>query len=146
MAVRIGELLVKEKRITPEQLQEALNHQKANGGKLGSSLIKLGFVQEEELTALLSKQCGVPSINLYRFEIDAALVKLINPETARKYQAIPLSRSGKTLTVAMTDPTDVFATDDIQFRTGYNVEPVIASEAAISEAIEKHYPLSPRTR
>ncbi len=133
MAVRIGELLLKEKRITPDQLQEALNYQKANGGKVGFNLVKLGFVKDEELTALLSKQYGVPSINLAQFEIDPAVIKLIPAETAQKYQIIPLSRSGATLTIAMTDPTNVFAMDDIKFMTGYNVEPVVASETAVAE-------------
>ena len=82
MAVRIGELLLKEKRITPEQLQQALNHQKANGGKLGYNLVKMGFVKDEEITALLSKQYGVPSINLTQFEIDPAVIKLIPADTA----------------------------------------------------------------
>src|SRR5687767_13458627 len=141
MAVRIGELLLKEKRITPEQLQEALNYQKANGGKLGFNLVKLGFVKDEELTALLSKQYGVPSINLAQFEIDPAVIKLIPAETAQKYEIIPLSRSGATLTIAMTDPTNVFAMDDIKFMTGYNVEPVVASETAVGDAIARYYGL-----
>jgi type IV pilus assembly protein PilB len=141
MAVRIGELLLKEKRITPDQLQEALNYQKANGGKVGFNLVKLGFVKDEELTALLSKQYGVPSINLAQFEIDLAVIKLIPAETAQKYQIIPLSRSGATLTIAMTDPTNVFAMDDIKFMTGYNVEPVVASETAVAEAIIRYYAL-----
>jgi len=142
MAVRIGELLLKEKRITPDQLQEALNYQKANGGKLGFNLVKLGFVKDEELTSLLSKQYGVPSINLAQFEIDPAVIKLIPAETAQKYQIIPLSRSGATLTIAMTDPTNVFAMDDIKFMTGYNVEPVVASETAVGEAISRYYALA----
>jgi type IV pilus assembly protein PilB len=140
MAVRIGELLLKEKRITSEQLQQALNHQKAKGGKLGVSLVKMGFVKDEEITALLSKQYGVPSINLTQFELDATVIKLIPPDTAHKYQIIPLSRSGATLTIAMTDPTNVFAMDDIKFMTGYNVEPVVASETAVMEAIARYYP------
>src|SRR6187455_3306583 len=139
MAVRIGELLLKEKRISPDQLQEALNYQKANGGKLGFNLVKLGFVKDEELTSLLSKQYGVPSINLAQFEIDPAVIKLIPAETAQKYQIIPLSRSGATLTIAMADPTNVFAMDDIKFMTGYNVEPVVASETTVLEAIERYY-------
>jgi type IV pilus assembly protein PilB len=139
MPVRIGELLLKEKRITPEQLQKALNHQKAGGGKLGYNLVKMGFVKDEEITALLSRQYGVPSINLAQFEIDPAVVKLIPADTAHKYQIVPLSRSGATLTIAMTDPTNVFAMDDIKFMTGYNVEPVVASETAVSDAIEKYY-------
>src|SRR5688572_4579355 len=139
MAVRIGELLLKEKRITPAQLQEALNYQKSNGGKLGMNLVKLGFVTDEEITSLLSKQYGVPSINLSQFEIDAAVIKLIPSETANKYQIVPLSRSGATLTIAITDPTNVFAMDDIKFMTGYNVEPVVASETAVTEAIQRYY-------
>jgi type IV pilus assembly protein PilB len=139
MAVRIGELLLKEKRITPEQLQEALNYQRQNGGKLGYNLIKLGYVKDEEITMLLSKQYGVPSIALTQFEIDAAVVKLVPAETAQKYQIVPLSRSGATLTIAMTDPTNVFAMDDIKFMTGYNVEPVVASETAVIDAITKYY-------
>ena len=139
MPVRIGELLLKEKRITPAQLQEALTYQKTSGGKLGFNLVKLGFVKDEEITALLSKQYGVPSINLAQFEIDPAIVKLIPAETAQKYQIVPLSRAGATLTIAMTDPTNVFAMDDIKFMTGYNVEPVVASETAIQETIETHY-------
>src|SRR3982751_2869383 len=140
MPVRIGELLLKEKRITPAQLQEALNYQKTSGAKLGYNLVKLGFVKDEEITALLSKQYGVPSINLAQFEIDPAIVKLIPAETAQKYQIVPLSRAGATLTIAMTDPTNVFAMDDIKFMTGYNVEPVVASETAVTEAIARYYP------
>src|SRR3989475_851283 len=140
MAVRIGELLLKEKLITAEQLQQALGQQKSNGGKLGYNLVKMGFVKDEQITALLSKQYGVPAINLASFKIDLTIIKLVPTETARKYQIIPLSRSGSTLTIAMTDPTNVFAMDDIKFMTGYNVEPVVASEVAMTEAIQKYYP------
>src|SRR5436190_10530037 len=140
MAVRIGELLLKEKLITAEQLQQALSQQKSNGGKLGYNLVKMGFVKDEQITTLLSKQYGVPAISLAQFKIDPTIVKLVPTETARKYQMIPLSRSGSTLTIAMTDPTNVFAMDDIKFMTGYTVEPVVASEVAITDAIEKYYP------
>ena len=139
MAVRLGELLLREKRITPTQLQEALNHQKANGGKLGMTLVKLGMVNDEEITALLSRQYGVPFINLAQFDIDASVLKLIPAETAQKYQIVPIGRSGATLTIAMTDPTNVFALDDIKFMTGYSVEPVVASEIAVGDAIQKYY-------
>src|SRR5581483_10287253 len=145
MPVRIGELLLKEKRITPEQLQQALNHQKANGGKLGYNLVRMGFIKDDEITALLSKQYGVPSINLSQFEIDPAVIKLIPADTAQKYQIVPLSRAGATLTIAMTDPTNVFAMDDIKFMTGYNVEPVVASETAVIEAIQRYYPVAPKS-
>jgi type IV pilus assembly protein PilB len=140
MSVRIDELLLKEKRIRPDQLQQALSYQKANGGKLGFNLVKLGFIKDEEITGLLSRQFGVPSINLAQFDLDASVIKLIPPETARKYQVVPLNRAGATLTIAMTDPTDVFAMDDIKFVTGYNVEPVVASEIAVAAAILKYYP------
>ena len=147
MPVRIGELLLKEKRISAEQLQEALTYQRTNGGKLGANLVKLGLVKDEEITALLSKQYGVPSIALSQFEIDPAVIKLVPAETARKYQIVPLSRAGATLTIAMTDPTNVFAMDDVKFMTGYNVEPVVASETAVSDSIDKYYsaPGAPQT-
>jgi type IV pilus assembly protein PilB len=145
MAVRIGELLLKEKRISPEQLQEALNAQRTSGGKLGSSLVKLGFVSDEDITVILSRQYGVPSISLDDFEIDPSIIKLVPFETAQKYQILPLSRSGATLTIAMTDPTNVFAMDDIKFMTGYNVEPVVASESAVVAAIAKYYNQAPKS-
>jgi type IV pilus assembly protein PilB len=145
MPVRIGELLLKEKRITAEQLQDALTYQRQNGGKLGANLVKLGYIQDDEITALLSKQYGVPSISLGQFEIDPAVIKLVPGDTARKYQIVPLSRSGATLTIAMTDPTNVFAMDDVKFMTGYNVEPVVASETGVCESIERYYGLAPTT-
>src|SRR3989442_2703426 len=143
MAVRIGELLLKEKRITAEQLQEALNYQRQHGGKLGYNLIKLGLIKDEEIPGLLSKQYGVPSIALGQFEIDPGVVKLVTAETAQKYQIVPLSRSGATLTIAMTDPTNVFAMDDIKFMTGYNVAPVVGAETAVIEGIQKYYGVKP---
>src|SRR4026207_1293018 len=130
MPVRIGELLLKEKRITADQLQDALAYQRQHGGKLGANLVKLGFVTDDEITSLLSKQYGAPSIALHQFEIDPTVIKLVPAETARKYQIVPLSRNGATLTIAMTDPTNVFAMDDVKFMTGYSVEPVVASETA----------------
>jgi type IV pilus assembly protein PilB len=132
-------LLLKENMVTPQQLQEALNHQKMGGGKLGKAFVSLGFVKDEEITSLLSRQYGVPSINLDHFEVDPAIIKIIPAETARKYQVLPLSRSGAVLTIAMADPTNVFAMDDIKFMTGYNVEPVVASEGAIEDSIERYY-------
>src|SRR5205807_2312138 len=140
MAVRLSGLLLNDKLITTAQRQQALTQQKANGGKLGFNLVKMGFVKDDQITALLSKQYGVPSINLAQFKLDPTIIKLVPNETARKYQIIPLSRSGSTLTIAMTDPTNVFAMDDIKFMTGYTVEPVVASEIAIAEAIDKYYP------
>ena len=139
MPTQIGELLVKENFITPDQLELALKHQRQNGGRLGSILINLGFVEDDDITALLSKKYGVPSINLAFFEIDPAVIKLIPIDVAQKYMVVPLSRVGSTLTVASVDPTNVFAMDDIKFMTGLNVEPVVATEASITEALEKYY-------
>src|SRR5207253_9553865 len=138
---RLGDLLVKEKVLSPEQLEQALSKQKESGGKdrLGSVLVKLGFLSDDDVTNFLSRQYGVPAINLQFFEIDHAVVKLIPQETAKRYQILPLSRVGAALTIAMVDPTNVFAMDDIKFMTGFNIEPVVASEAAIMEAIEKAY-------
>ncbi|RUA00398.1 MAG: type II secretion system protein GspE, partial [Candidatus Neomarinimicrobiota bacterium] len=139
MAVRIGELLLKEQRITAAQLEEALEHQKSNGGKLGYNLVKLGFAKDEEIASLLSRQYGVPSINLSQFDIDADVIKVVPAATAQKYEIVPVSRVGATLTIAMSDPTNVFAVDDIKFMTGYHVEPVVASQTAIVEAIDRYY-------
>ena len=136
---RLGDLMVKEKLIAPEQLAQALEHQKKNGGRLGSCLIKLGFVTDEDVTTFLSRQYGVPSINLAYFEVDAEVTKLVPEDTARRYEVVPLSRVGSSLTIAMVDPTNVFAMDDIKFMTGFNVEPVVASEGSIREAIERFY-------
>lgn len=139
MASQIGELLIKESLITNEQLESALKQQRAQGGRLGSILISMGFVNDDDITSALSKQYGVPSINLAYFEIDPSVIKLIPLETAQKYLVIPLSRVGNTLTIATADPTNVFAMDDIKFMTGFSVEPVVASEASIAAALEKYY-------
>jgi len=141
MSQRLGDLLVKEKIITHEQLDKALKTQRESGpnSRLGSTLVHLGFVSDEEVTNFLSRQYGVPAINLQYFEIDSSVVKLIPEETAKRYQILPLSRVGASLTIAMVDPTNVFAMDDIKFMTGFNIEPVVASESAIMDAIEKAY-------
>jgi type IV pilus assembly protein PilB len=139
MPTQIGELLIKENFITPDQLETALKHQRQNGGRLGSILINLGFVEDDDITALLSRKYGVPSINLSYFEIDPTVIKLIPMDVAQKYMVVPLSRVGSTLTVASADPTNVFAMDDIKFMTGFNVEPVVATETSITEALEKYY-------
>jgi type IV pilus assembly protein PilB len=139
MSSRLGELLVKENLITADQLRQALDQQKSTGARLGTCLMKLGFISDDEITGVLSRQYGVPSINLKYYEVDANVIKLIPQDTAVRYQIVPLSRVGSTLTIAMTDPTNVFAMDDIKFMTGFNVEPVVASETAIAEAISKFY-------
>ena len=139
MSVRLGEILLKESLITQDQLEKALEFQRSNGGKLGSCLTKMGFITDDDITGVLSRQYGVPSINLKYYEIDPNVIKLIPQDTALRYQVIPLSRVGSVLTIAMTDPTNVFAMDDIKFMTGFNVEPVVASESAIAESIARFY-------
>ncbi len=139
MAVKLGEMLVKAGLIETEQLQEALGAQKQTGEKLGYVLVSLGYVQEDEITQLLSEQYGVPSINLRHFEIDESVIDLIPAEVSQKYLVVPVNRTGATLTIAMADPTNVFAMDDIKFMTGYNVEPVVASDRAVMEAIDSYY-------
>ena len=139
MAVRLGELLLRERSVTPAQLQEALNYQRANGGRLGASLVKLGFLRDEDITSVLSRQFGVPAINLKEFDLDPAIVRLIPGETALKYNVIPVGKSGTTLTLAMADPSNVFAMDDIKFITGLHVEPVVASETGIRELITQFF-------
>jgi len=139
MAIKLGEMLIKAHLINQDQLAKALEHQKVNGGKLGYNLVKLGFVKEDDITQLLSQQYGVPAINLGSIQVDESVVKLIPSEVAQKYLIMPISRTGATLTIAMVDPTNVFAMDDIKFMTGYNVEPVVASELAIKDSIDKYY-------
>lgn len=139
MAQKLGELLVRENLITPAQLQQALEEQKKRGGRLGANLTKMGFIQEEELADFLSKQFGVPSINLSEFEIELEVVKLVPEEQARKHMLIPINRAGATLVVAMADPSNMFAISDIEFLTGYKVEVVVAPENAITDAIDRYY-------
>ena len=139
MSAKLGEILVRENLITSQQLRETLEYQRANGGRLGSNLVKLGYVSDDVVTAVLSRQYGVPSINLDLFQIEKEVIKLISEDVALKYSVLPISKVGATLTLAMADPTNVFAMDDIKFMTGLNVEPVIASETSIQTAISKYY-------
>ncbi len=138
-ASRLGELLVKEQLITPLQLQRALASQRASGGRLGHELTRLGYIEENELTGFLSKQYGVPSINLREVEIDPEVLKLVPKELVTRHQVIPVNRSGNVLIVAMADPSNIFAIDDLKFYTKLQVDPVVASEQAIADAIEKYY-------
>lgn len=139
MSAKLGETLLKDNLITPQQLKEALDYQRINGGRLASTLVKLGMLSDEEVTAVLSRQYGVPSVNLDLFEVDPAAVALVPQETAERYSVLPLSRVGATLTLAMVDPTNVFAIDDIKFMTGLSVEPVVVSETAFQLALKKYY-------
>jgi type IV pilus assembly protein PilB len=132
-------MLVSSGLITDDQLKKALASQKSEGGRLGSILVKLGFVQEDKLMTFLSKQYGVPYVDLSRFEITPQVIKHIPAEVAQKYRIMPINRSGATITIAMVDPSNIFAIDDIKFMTGYNVEAVVATEGAIVEAIKKYY-------
>lgn len=139
MAIKLGQLLVSKELITEDQLTQAIDAQKKDGGRIGSNLIKIGVLTEEDLVQFLSQQYGVPSVNLATMEIDSSMIKFIPFDVAHKYQIFPISKNGATLKLAMTDPSNVFAIDDVKFMTGYEVEPVVASESAIQEAITRHY-------
>jgi type IV pilus assembly protein PilB len=136
---RIGELLVKAGKLTPERLQQALAAQQDQGGRLGTHLVRMGFIEDEDLVEFLSQRYGVPAINLGEVEVDEAILKVIPPDVCRKYTILPVSKAGAKLTIAMVDPTNVFAMDDIKFMTGYNVEPVVASESSLRTAIDDYY-------
>ncbi|HUP42993.1 MAG TPA: type IV-A pilus assembly ATPase PilB [Thermoanaerobaculia bacterium] len=136
---RFGEFLIKSGRISQEQLQEALAIQQDQGGRLGAVLVKLGHIQEPELVELLSRHFGVPSVDLDGVEVDETILKIIPADIARKYTILPVSKAGATVTLAMIDPTNMFAMDDVKFMTGYRVEPVVASEGQIKSAIDVHY-------
>ena len=136
---RLGDLLVQSGKLTPQQLQQGLAAQKEKGGRLGSNLVRLGFLSEKELVEFLSQHFGVPAIDLNRVEIDESVVKIIPADVARKYTILPVTKVGAKLTIAMIDPTNVFAMDDIKFMTGYNVDPVVASESALRVAIDRYY-------
>jgi type IV pilus assembly protein PilB len=132
-------MLVRGGKINQAQLQEALGYQKDQGGRLGTNLVKLGYLTERQLVDALAEQFKVPSVDLNNMEIDEAVVKIIPADIARKYTIFPVTKAGATVTVAMIDPTNVFAMDDVKFMTGYKVEPVVASETAIRTAIDKYY-------
>lgn len=138
---RLGEILVKNNLIDRDQLNRALQEQKLSGGvlRLGSILIDQKLLTEEKLTSFLSKQYGVPSVNLADYEIDPAVIKIIPPEVVQKYQLLPVNRAGATLIVAVSDPSNLFAIEDIKFMTGYNIEMVVASERDIKTSIDKYY-------
>jgi len=136
---KLGQILIAANLVSESQLQEALSLQRKEGGRLGTKLVKLGYITEEKLVSFLSKQYGVPSINLADYDIDPSILKLIPAEMANKYLIIPVARVGATLTVAMADPSNIFAIDDIKFMTGYNVEAVVANESSILEAISRYY-------
>jgi type IV pilus assembly protein PilB len=139
MSAKLGEILVRENLISPQKLREALDHQREHGGRLGFNLVKLGLVSDDMITAVLSRHYGIPSVNLDLFSIEPSVLRLIPQEVAQKHSVLPLSRVGATLTLAMVDPTNVFALDDVKFMTGLNVEPVVVAEGSVQLAIAKYY-------
>ncbi|MBL8920934.1 MAG: type IV-A pilus assembly ATPase PilB [Myxococcaceae bacterium] len=139
MSGRLGELLVRENLISVQQLRKAQEEQQKNGTRMSTALIKVGAIEESKLTDFLSKQYGVPAINLKEFDIDAEIIKLVPKDVAEKHLVIPVNRAGSSLIVAMCDPSNIYAVDDLKFLTGYNIEPVVTSEPALREAIEKYY-------
>jgi type IV pilus assembly protein PilB len=140
---RLGELLVREKLISLQQLRRAQDEQRRTGHNLGYTLSKLGYVTDGEITNFLSAQYRLPAVNLDEYEIDVDIIKLVSRDVCEKHKLIPVSRSGSSLIVAMADPTNLNAIDDIKFLTGYNVEPVIASESAIHAAVERYHNVGP---
>jgi type IV pilus assembly protein PilB len=136
---RIGELLVKENLLTANQLKDAREGARSSGGRLGAQITQLGYLDEQELTDFVAKQYGVPSINLEEFEIDPAVIELIPEEVAAKHGVVPVNRAGSTLILATSDPSNIFALDDIKFLTGYNIQPVVAAEDAIKRCVDQYY-------
>ena len=139
MVRRLGDLLVAEGLVKEEQLRQALSEQKGKTDKLGSILVRLGFISEEQLIGFLSRQYGIPSITLTNLDIDAETQRLVPAHIAKKYEVLPVKRIGGTLTLAMSDPTNVFALDDVAFMTNLQILPVVAPQAAIRKAIERAY-------
>src|SRR6266849_15116 len=136
---RLGDLLVAEGLITEEQLGKALAQQRGSTEKLGSILLKLDFIQEEQLIGFLSRQYGIPSITLSQLDIDPEVLKLVPDSIAKKYEVLPITRQGASLTLAMAEPTSGFPLDDIALMTNLQVTPVVASQAAIRKAIGRNY-------
>src|SRR6267142_2337920 len=136
---KLGEILLKEGLITQDQLKKALLEQKNTGMRLGYTLVKLGFVEETEISKMLARQYRMPAVDLSRFEVDPKIIKLIPPDVAIKHTVLPLKREGRTLTVAIADPNNVTAIEDIKFITRCDVFPVIAGEYTLRNAIDKYY-------
>ncbi len=136
---KLGDILVREGLITQEQLRKALQEQKSSGMRLGYTLVKLGFIEETEVTKMLARQYRMPAVDLSRFEVDPKILKLIPPDIATKHVVLPLKREGRTLTVAIADPNNVAAIEDIKFITRCDVFPVIAGEYTLRNAIDRYY-------
>ena len=140
---RIGELLVREKMLSLQQLQQAQEEAKRTGKRLGATLSRLGYVRDQELTQFVAKQYSLPSVNLSELEIDQAVLKLVPREICEKHQVIPIRRNGPTLVVAMADPSNIYAIDELKFLTQYNIDPVVTSEASIETALGRYYDKGP---
>src|SRR5947209_734114 len=140
---RLGELLVREKLISLQQLRQAQDEQRRTGQNLGATLAKLGYISDGDITNFLSTQYRVPAIDLEECEVDPEVIKLVAKDVCERHKIIPVSRAGSALITAMADPTNLHAIDDIKFLTGFNVEPVVASEAAILAAVERYYNAGP---
>jgi type IV pilus assembly protein PilB len=139
---KIGTMLTRANLITEEQLQNALEEQKKTGDKIGSTLIKLGYVEDETLVKFLSKQFKIPPIELDSFEPDSTIIQLIDAELAHRYEVFPIKKIGKTLVLAMSNPSDIFALEDISFNTGLDTLPRVASSVELKRLIEENYPIS----
>ena len=136
---RLGERLIEAGLITKAQLEEALREQKRSGGLLGSNLIRLGHIREEDLLQFLSQQYGFPSVDISQMEIPQDVLRLVPVDVVQKHKVLPVSRAGSTLVLAMTDPTNYLVIDDIKFLTGYNIDVVVAEETALKKSIDRHY-------
>ena len=140
MASKLGEMLVKAQLISEIQLDDAIKLQRREGGKLGSIVVRLGFCSDQDIVSFLGMQYGVPAADLDQWPpIEPSVIALVPSELANKHKVLPLQRSGNVLTMAMSDPTDIFAMDDVRFHTGYNIDPVVSSERGLVRAIERYY-------
>ena len=137
--IRLGDLFVKEGLITERQLQEGLVEAKTSGSRIGYALVHLGFVAEEELTRMLAKQYRVPAVDLEKVKVDPKVLKLIPALVARKHMVLPLRRVGRMLTVAMSNPTDFSAIDDLKFISKLDIEPVIVGEYTLRKHLDNYF-------
>ncbi|HRY60975.1 MAG TPA: hypothetical protein P5266_02175, partial [Candidatus Fermentibacter sp.] len=138
--MKLGQMLLEAGLITRDQLEQALKQQRAEGGRLGFNLVKIKAIAESDLNENLAKQHRVESVNLDEVEVDNAIIKLVPPEVARRYEVVPIRKDGKVLVVAMTDPDNLFAIDDLRFSIGLEIEPHICASSMIIRAIRRFYP------